>query len=354
MATQPSDELSAAATHDIANALVTVLGWARLVREGAVSSDEAMAAIETAAKTAHRTALDALGDAGETGPTELTALCGDLVRLLAPQARERGVKLVLFADHVSWVRCPRTKAFRVAWNLVLNAIQVVSPGGRVTIEVTPGGFVVADDGPGMDRRTQLRVLSEGGHSTRQDGRGIGLVSVRRLLSEHGGTLRLDTAPGQGARFRVELPEDEAPEPSAISEARPRPAATSHVHARVIIRVLVVDDDDGVRDLLATTLRLRGLEVHAVRAASDVDALHEPFDVALVDLTLGDVSGLDVVASIRARSLASHVIAMSGLPQLPEIDPEHAPDRWLRKPFDATQLFDVLGLELEPEGHLASR
>lgn len=348
MATQPSDELSAAATHDIANALVTVLGWARLVREGAVSPDEAMAAIETAAKAAHRTALDALGDPQETGPTELSALADDLVRLLAPQARERGVKLSATADRETWVRCPRTQAFRVAWNLVLNAIQIVPSGGRVSIEVVDGGFVVADDGPGMDRGTQLRVLGEGGHSTRRDGRGIGLVSVRRLLAEHGGTLRLDTAPGRGARFRVELPEDDAPEPSAVSEARPRSAATSHVHARaVILRVLVVDDDDGVRDLLATTLRLRGLDVHAVRAASDVDHLHEPFDVALVDLTLGDVSGLDVVATLRARALATRVIAMSGLPQLPETEPEHAPDRWLRKPFDATQLFDVLGLDLEP-------
>ncbi|MBX3248774.1 MAG: response regulator [Myxococcales bacterium] len=332
-------ELSTAATHDIANALSTVLGWARLARTGEVPTQEAIEAIEAAASAAHRTARLALGDhTDEPAVSDLTAICRDLLRLLGPEARERDVRLSLDAPESAWVSARHTPTLRVAWNLVLNAIQAFEKGGSVVLTIEKGAqttLLIEDDGPGMSEATQQRIFGAG-YSERPNGHGIGLTAVRQLVADAGGLLSLDSTLGEGTRFRIAL--DNASEPFERKSSGFLPRAV------VAQRILIVEDDDGVRDLLVTTLRLRGLAVDAARTAEEAMSLEQRYDVALVDLTLGDGSGLEVVRWLRERKSARTVVAMSGLPQMPQVDGESAPDRWLRKPFDSRQLFEALGLE----------
>lgn len=335
-------ELSTAATHDIANALSTILGWARLARTGEVPPADAIEAIEAAASAAHRTALLALGDRTDEPPvSDLTAICRDLIRLLRPEAQERSVELVLEAPQSAWVAARHTPTLRVAWNVVLNAIQALHRGGRVVLTIEQDAqttLIIEDNGPGMTEATQKRIFGAG-YTERPNGHGIGLSAVRQLIADAGGLLSLDSTLGMGTRVRIELRSADEPFERKASGFLPRAS---------VQRVLVVEDDDGVRDLLVTTLRLRGLVVDAVRSAAEATAIDRNYDIALIDLTLGDASGLEVVRSLRQRGAATTLVAMSGLPQMPQVDGDGAPDRWLRKPFDSRQLFDALGLELPQE------
>lgn len=325
------ERLREGAAHDIRNALATVAGWVSLARSGRVPIDEALNAIALATDTATRTAdvlLDGATD--ESAECDLAQCAHDVARLLRPTANERSVRIEVRTSATPIAKIAPSHAARIAWNLALNALQALDAGQQVTlvVEAAQGWAVlrVEDEGPGMDRRTQRAIL-EHRTSQREGGRGIGLTAVRQLVRDAGGTLSLDSAPGRGTSFRIELP---------IVVARKRCA--SGVTERPIRSVLVVEDDAGVRELVATTLSLRGLDVRTLAGRAEASRENGEFDVALIDLTLADGSGRDVIDDLQRRGIAKHFVLMSGMPS--EAKNDHG---WLRKPFDARQLLGAIGV-----------
>ncbi len=336
--TDSDDEaLREGAAHDIRNVLATIAGWADLARAKQVPIEEALAAIQAAALTGQRTADVLMGAAtDEPDVCDLGAVAEDVVRLLGPTARAKKVQLQVRSTFGPvYAALGRTDATRIAWNLALNAIQVLRTGEQVTLVVEStsqtGSLRVEDNGPGMDRQTQARVLQHR-QSERPGGRGIGLSAVRQLVKAAGGTVSLDSAPGRGTSFRIDLPLGTPARRSSASGV-----------TRAVQSVLVVEDDAGVRELVCTTLALRDLNVVAVGSASEAAKMEGSFDVALVDLTLGDGSGDDVIADLRARRVAQRCVLMSGMPSSPTPTLDGRPDHWLRKPFDSRQLLDALGV-----------
>lgn len=334
------EQLAAAAAHDVANALSAVLGWVELASRGDAEPSEAFAAIATAARTARTTARYLLGERDEEVRCVLGSVVRDVTRLLRPSAREAHVVIDTHAAPAAWVGISRSDAFRIAWNLGLNAVQAMQ-GGTLQLSVERGDTIrltVADDGPGMDEATRRRVL-EGGYTTREGGHGLGLSIVRQLVADAGGTFAIESVPGHGTRFRIGLPAAETP----ARRSRKRTQARSGVIARdpSVRKVLVVEDDDGVREMVATTLELRGLEVTCARSVEEARGISTPADVALVDLTLGDGGGDEVIADLRARGIVRRIVLMSGMPETGNLPPEKRPDRWLRKPFDSLQLLESL-------------
>lgn len=323
-----AEVLAAGAAHDIANALSAVLGWVQLARNGA-DVGQALEAIEAAATAARATALLLLGDADERAPTDLAATAETVRRLLAPEARRRGVQIELRVDGRAAAPLTSAGAFRCVWNLALNAVQHARR--KVHLVVGPEATVrVEDDGPGMDADTQRRLLTTG-LTTRPDGHGLGVVIVRRLVEEAGGRLSLASAPGQGASFAIRLPR--------VTPTRSK--AISGVQRRMARRVLVVEDDPGVREMVTTALSLRGVEAVGAQSLAEVAALEgPPFDLALVDLTLADASGVDVIRFLRAHERARQVVLATGASE-PYLPPDATPDRWLRKPYDVAQLMETL-------------
>ena len=106
-------------------------------------------------------------------------------------------------------RCDPEQIYQVALNLIVNALQILPPGGHVTVRTVPRrgervGFAVIDDGPGIPRDAQERIFTPF-YSLRAGGTGLGLALVERVVHEHQGTVSVESAPGHGATFRVELP-----------------------------------------------------------------------------------------------------------------------------------------------------
>jgi len=156
----------------------------------------------------------------------------DIVALLLAKtttSEERGVRLVV--DPASTVAPDgTTDLVTVLGNLVDNAVDVASPGGRVDVAVHRDGgatvVTVADDGPGIPQEDRDRVFHSGVSSKAAPAggtRGIGLALVRRVVTRRGGTVTVDDAPAGGALFTVRLP-DQRHAPSA----RPQPLTTEEV------------------------------------------------------------------------------------------------------------------------------
>jgi signal transduction histidine kinase len=143
-------------------------------------------------------------------PTALGPVVFRAADFVAARAQEKGVvvhRQVSQADPE--VLCDPDLVYQVALNLLVNAVQVLSPGGSVQIGLLPahdgyGGFAVGDDGPGMSEEVRARIF-EPFFTRRDGGAGLGLTFVQRVVQEHRGHISVQSEPGRGARFTIELP-----------------------------------------------------------------------------------------------------------------------------------------------------
>ena len=339
-------DLAAGVSHEVANALSAIVGWAQVARErpDKAPPEEALTLIEKSAQVARDATQDLLRMVRHTNHertrTDLSAVIRDVVRLLRPEAQSKRVNVHAEVEDSCWVEGKRSQLFSVVWNLAHNAVQIVPAGGEVSIHTRPHGTLieleVRDNGPGMSE-AQKEQAFEPYYTTRSEGTGLGLAIVRGTVESLGGRIRLDTSPGRGANFRIQLPEagtkresEMVPKPTRISRmVKPEQAERAHV--------LVVEDDEGVRGLIATTLALSSISSTCVATAAEALACKEPFSAALIDLTLPDERGDILLGQLRKKGLVTRAAIMSGAPPPADADPDGHPERWLRKPFDPSDL-----------------
>lgn len=341
-------DLAAGVSHEVSNALSAIIGWAQLSRErpDMAPPEESLKLIERSAQAARGATRDLLqmvrDKDQEPGQTDLAALVQDVFRLLRPEAQKKRVSLHRSGDLSCWTVGSESQLFSVVWNLAHNAVQIVDRGGEVRIAVHENDdcavLEVIDNGPGMSAEQRDRAF-ERYYTTRREGTGLGLSIVRNTVEALGGKIRLDSSPGDGAKFHIELPRAE--EQTGVNKLRKRTPHISSVLQQERtdnVRVLIVEDDEGIRDLLATTLGVCGLDATAYPdAQSALDAAPEQYSVAVLDLTLPDERGDRLLAALRERGIVKDAIIMSGGPPPSEIDPNGKPYRWIRKPFEPSAI-----------------
>lgn len=339
-------DLAAGVSHEVANALSAIVGWAQLARErpDKAPPEEALALIEKSAQVARDATQDLLRMVRHTNHertrTDLSAVIRDVVRLLRPEAQSKRVHVHAKTEDSCWVEGKRSQLFSIVWNLAHNAVQMVPVGGDVSIHTRSRGTLieleVRDNGPGMSE-AQKEHAFEAYYTTRAEGTGLGLAIVRATVESLGGRIRLDTSPGRGAEFRIQLPEADI---KRESEMVPRPTRISRVMApeqAERAHLLVVEDDEGVRGLIAMTLGLSGVSSTCVGSGAEALACQTPFSAALIDLTLPDERGDILLGQLRKKGLLTRAAIMSGAPPPGDIDPDGQPERWLRKPFEPSEL-----------------
>ena len=137
------------------------------------------------------------------------------VAFVEPQAREKQLTLAWGPSPVDpAVACDPELIYQVVLNLLVNAVQILSPRRRIEVRQLPldggqAGFEVRDDGPGMSEEVRARIF-EPYFTRREGGTGLGLTFVQRVVQEHRGRVTVDSAPGLGTTFRIQLPLGEAP------------------------------------------------------------------------------------------------------------------------------------------------
>jgi CheY-like chemotaxis protein len=228
---------------------------------------------------------------------------------------------------------------QILTNLLTNAHLYTPEGGRLEMSVAAeDGWLrleVSDTGQGMTPEELERVWERfyrGSEGAATPGTGLGLSIVRSLVELHGGAVDVRSAPGEGTTFTVRLPQAPA---SAERAAAPRLALRGK-------RVLIVDDEPDIAELIAT--HLRPFEVESVMVHTGEDALErlreERFDAVTLDILMPGISGFEVLQAIRAdpemrRTPLVVVSVFSGREAL-------AGEMVVAKPIDADELVDALG------------
>jgi CheY-like chemotaxis protein len=335
----------AAALHEVSNALTVVLGWierARGVAGVPLESARSLGVATTRARQAQRIVRRAIGaSVPKDEPRALGEVVAEVVVGLEPEAHRSAVHLTTALDRAfaeATVESPESVA-QILTNLLLNAIALSPRGAAVAVDghVTGASAIlgVADEGPGVDLSRRSNLLRAGA-TTRAGGAGIGLRHAASLAEASAGALALVESP-RGARFELTWP---CQPPGARAAPLERPRAVALEGARV----LVVEDDLAVIELLDAALGARGAVVVSARSSSELYAAlgTGAFTAALVDLSPIAADHRGALRRLREANPRARIVVISGSAK--DLAPilREANLTWVRKPFEIAEVLKALG------------
>jgi signal transduction histidine kinase len=354
-ANQAKDEFLAMLGHELRNPLSAIASAVEVLNRVEAGSEVAASARSIAARQTRHLAhmMDDLLDVGRviSGKVLLTRRALDLSivvqRVLSTlEVTGEAQRHVLEFDlNPVWVDADATRIEQVFGNLVTNALKYTPVGGRIHVSVRTEDdsavLRVSDNGPGipstlLPRVFELFVQGERSLDRRTGGLGIGLTLARRLVELHGGTIEADSSP-RGSTFTVRLPMVEPPAKADTQQRRHELSRRS---------VVLVEDNEDARESLRVMLELDG---HTVVTAHDgVSGLRTVLDlrpdVAVVDVGLPGMTGLELAKRSRGAGFAGLMIAVSGYGRETDVRQarESGFDAHLVKPVNVTELQRLMG------------
>jgi len=321
------EEFLATISHELRTPLSAILGWARMLRLGQLSEENAAKALDTIERNARAQAqlIDDLLDVSRivTGklrmdvrPSDPSSFIDAAVDAVRPAAEAKGVRMQKVMD-TGLISIPGdpVRLQQVIWNLLSNAIKFTPRGGRVQIRSERVNshleIVVSDTGQGISPDFLPHVFdrfrqADQKTSRQHGGMGLGLAIVRHLVELHGGNVSAASdGEGKGSTFIVRLPISPIYKVDSTG-ARVHPAARDLLPANEAterldgLRILVVDDEPDTRDLLKQGLENCGANVRlAASAAEAVDSIvAEIPDMLISDIGMPGIDGYDLIRQIR--------------------------------------------------------
>ncbi len=286
---------------------------------------------------------------------EVHTVIEESLDLVAQKAAEKNIELAYFIDTPPVVLGDVTRVRQILVNLLSNAVKFTDEGEvvvRVRVdqpyaEGTPCDlhFAVQDTGIGLTAEQQARLFeaftqADASTTRKYGGTGLGLAISKRLAEAMGGTMRVESAEGEGSTFHFSI--RATPVAGAV---RPSTASADLCDRRI----LIVDDNETNRRMLTRQLEAVGAQVYAATSAQD--ALHvvdtsPPFDLAILDMQMPGRDGLALARDLHARfedgrssryplvmlsSLGEHPTAAQGLFKA-----------WMTKPVKKDVLYNSLG------------
>ncbi|WP_328478146.1 PAS domain-containing protein [Actinoplanes sp. NBC_00393] len=350
-------QLAGGIAHDFNNILAVISGYADMLAEELgeehPSTPDAAGIKQAAARGAALTRQLLIFSRSEPSQPEmldLNAVAVDMQRLLARTLGEDIELGTVLAPGLPPVVMDRSKFEQVLMNAVLNARAAMPSGGKLTIttalEHDGGGedlvcLSVTDTGVGMPPEVLARAF-EPFFTTRGrgSGTGLGLATAYGVVTDAGGTISLESEQGHGTTLRVRLPAGTA-STRAVSPAAP----TAPVLAGAGWRVLVVEDEEAVRDIVCRLLGKAGYQVHsAPHPAEAIRLCREEqigYDVLLTDVIMPGMSGTQLAAELRRDRPDLPVLFMSGYTSGPAPGGQELPADapLIRKPFETQTLLN---------------
>jgi signal transduction histidine kinase/ActR/RegA family two-component response regulator len=289
---------------------------------------------------------------------DLNALVSEMYTLLKRLVREDITFTFQAGETLGKVKADPGQLEQVIMNLTVNACDAMPNGGKLIVEtknvmvdeafaktrppLQPGEYVrliVEDNGQGMDAATCARIF-EPFFTTKELGKGtgLGLATVYGVVKQSGGCIWVDSEPGEGARFEVYLPVVHEVESRTVrSSAVSSPGQRSEL-------VLIVEDEDAVRELAAEFMKSAGYKVLTARDGHEAVGIAvsryggEPIRVLLTDIVMPNMRGPELAKCLKVKNPTLKIIYMSGYLEFHKADGEFVEGGFfLQKPFSRDSL-----------------
>lgn len=331
-------EMASGIAHDFNNALQHVIGFCDLLLEVRPADldnptivrnylDWMRTAANDAAETVRRLrAFYRVQDDGDAAASiDLNAVASKTVSLTQPrwrdQALARGAEIIVRAElgEIPPIRGKEAELREALTNLIFNAVDALPNGGTVVLRTRQeGGCValeVADSGVGMTEDVRRRCLEPFFSTKGQDGTGLGLAMVYGTIQRHGGDIEIQSAVGEGTTVRMRLPVQRQ---SVTASAGAGVSAGS-----VDLDILLVDDEPGLREIVAELLRGDGHRVRTVASGAEaLDLLdRERFNLVITDRAMPGMSGDLLAAAVKRRVPTLPVLMLTGFGELMHVRDE---------------------------------
>lgn len=327
--------LAGGIAHDFNNLLTAILSYTELSIMKLPENDPVrshltsiQAASETAAGLTHQLLAFSRKQILEMKEVDLNDSVGQMRDMLARMTGENIILDVRTGPAIRSIRADKGQIEQVLMNLAVNARDAMPSGGRLLIETSAAGpddaflrsqgvqdtsayaiLSVTDSGAGMSPEVRERIF-EPFFTTKEPGggTGMGLATVYGIVKQHGGHVSVESASGKGTTFRIYLPV------IADGERQHEPGPDTPL-PRGTETLLVVEDDEGVRDLVREVLAPLGYQVLVTASGEDAlrasDAHRGTVDLLLTDVVMPGMNGRQLAEVIRSRRPGIKVLFMSG-------------------------------------------
>jgi PAS domain S-box-containing protein len=347
-------QLASGVAHDFNNSLAAILGRAQLLHRQ--TQDPALTRnieiIQTAAQDAAATVrriqtFARKSSAKEFDLLDVRSLLNDAIEITRTrwhnEARLRGlhydVKLESATDLPA--NGSASELREVFVNLIVNAVDAMPQGGCLSISCSRTKdrlqLNFSDTGGGMSEDVREKVFEPFFSTKGANGTGLGLSVSYSIIERHGGSIRVESAPGRGTTFKIELP---ATEPRL--QQLEKPIAAQETSS---LSILVVDDEPSVRETLADMLSALN---HKVELADSGQAALQKFgkgdfDLVFTDLAMPEMDGWETARAIRKYGRATTIVLVTGYGTgtLPPAGELNLIDAIIGKPFDFDQVGEVI-------------
>jgi PAS domain S-box-containing protein len=364
-ANRAKDEFLANLSHELRTPMTAILGWAHLLQLGGVEPEQINLGLQTIRQSGEAQAklIDDLLDVSRivtgklhlnTAAVRLSDIARGAIAAIRPaaDAKRHRLEVDINAEDAA-VLGDASRLQQVFWNLLSNAVKFTPPGGVVRVRLADRAvdnviLTVEDTGDGIpaeflpqvfERFRQAATAARG-----RTGLGLGLAIAKELVEMHGGSIAATSrGPGRGSTFTVTLPrlaENRKPAERLARAERPHEKLRS-------LRVLLVEDDETTRTLLATVLGTFGADVTSASCAADAEAALVTFDpqILITDIEMPGNDGVSLLHALRGRrkSATLPAIAVSGYADDASRERVRAAgfNGFVAKPLDPTLLADEI-------------
>ncbi|MCI0349772.1 MAG: ATP-binding protein [Acidobacteriales bacterium] len=354
--------LAGGVAHDFNNLLTVITGYTRLLQDHLQNNEQILSQLRHIEKAADRASsltrqLLAFSRRQVLQPTliNLSETVQGMGKMLRRVIGE-DVELVTATAADLWpIKADPGQVEQVMMNLAINAREAMPEGGRLVFETAnvtlereqlldqpesrPGEYVmlsVADTGCGMDDATKEHLFEPFFTTKKGKGTGLGLSTVYGIIKQSGGHISVTSAPGEGSTFRIYLPRVQQVSIAGV-DVRPRTVLKGNE------TILLVEDDDELRELTRKILKINGYDVLAAGRDSEAEQIclnyKGEIHLMLTDVIMPGTPGPDLAMKLSKLRPAMKVLYMSGytdnaMAKLGTLEPGTA---FLQKPFSPAGL-----------------
>jgi CheY-like chemotaxis protein len=321
--------MAAGVAHEINNPLTGVLGFSQMIMENENIPEDLKQNLRRIADGSQRMAeivKRLLMFARQAKPFKTSVNINEIIqntlKLREYVLKTNNIEVITRLDpELPWVSADPGQMQQVFLNLIVNGEQAMRKAhGRGTLRITTERrennihIVVQDDGPGISREN-LRRLFEPFFTTKDpgEGTGLGLSLSRSIILEHNGTINVESELRHGATFVIELP---ITDNSPIETETVNPVIQSKPLVKKNARILVIDDEPSIRELLEKSLSRAGHSVDVITdAASTMEIIdaNTTYDVIISDVRMPGMNGLELYTNIvrKMPAMANRIIFITG-------------------------------------------